>query len=178
MEPGFSEEDLVVLLARYDDPGNEQSPRRPPWTWSALTPAEAGAMARLVDVYVETYNHVHAVTEDDVIAPCWRLHPGLATELAVQVWLYYAAHLDTKATPMLAADFYGRHLPGFRSRIDRLLGRSPGECRAGQHRDTWRKGAEEMIGKQANPGANVVGGEQEIALLNGMHAGFSHVGGG
>ena len=27
----------------------------------------------------------------------------------------------------------GLHLPGFRGRIDRMLGRSPGECREGQH---------------------------------------------
>jgi hypothetical protein len=37
------------------------------------------------------------------------------------------------------------HLPGFRGRIDRMLGRSPGECRKGQHAPTWRKAADDQL---------------------------------
>jgi len=39
----------------------------------------------------------------------------------------------------------GVHLPGFRGRIDRMLGRSPGECRKGQHAPTWRKAADDQL---------------------------------
>ena len=39
----------------------------------------------------------------------------------------------------------GVHLPGFRGRIDRKLGRSPGECRKGQHAPTWRKAADDQL---------------------------------
>jgi hypothetical protein len=37
------------------------------------------------------------------------------------------------------------YLPGFRGRIDRMLGRSPGECRKGQHAPTWRKAADDQL---------------------------------
>ena len=46
----------------------------------------------------------------------------------------------TSLSPLL-----GVHLPGFRSRIDRMLGRSPGECRKGQHAPTWRKAADDQL---------------------------------
>ena len=46
----------------------------------------------------------------------------------------------TSLSPLL-----GVHLPGFRGRIDRMLGRSPGECRKGQHAPTWRKAADDQL---------------------------------
>ena len=82
---------------------------------------------------------------------------------AVPAWLSAAAAVrSTKAlrasaattassscsTPPPAYRAPGRsvpYLPGFRGRIDRMLGRSPGECRKGQHAPTWRKAADDQL---------------------------------
>lgn len=134
----FDDEDLELLLALFNTAGDSEQPRRAPWTWSVLDPRERAALARMIDVWVDTYNHVHATTLTDLIPPCWRRHPGLATELAVHVWLWYAAHIHPKTTPLIAGDYYLRHLPGFRTRLDHMLGASPPECRRGEHPHTWR----------------------------------------
>jgi hypothetical protein len=55
---------------------------------------------------------------------------------------------SSRSTPPPAYRAPGRsvlYLPGFRGRIDRMLGRSPGECRKGQHAPTWRKAADDQL---------------------------------
>ena len=128
MAATFDTGDVELLLDLYHSAGSDGEPRRPPWTWAALKPYERDALLRMCAEFVESYNRIHAVKEDELIPPCWVLHHELAAELAVQVWLYYFAHLDTKATPALAGDYYGRHLPGFRQRDGEALG--GGRCRA------------------------------------------------
>lgn len=173
---GFDLADLELLLARYDTPASASQPRRPPWTWTALERSERAALARLIDVFVSTYNQVHAITEGELVPPCWRRHPGLAAELAVQVWLWYYAHLDPKAaSPALASDYYGRHLPGFRARLDRLLGVSPGECRRGEHPQTWRKDADQRLATYHQLPTHPDRDEHDVDLLGDLHFGFPHL---
>lgn len=164
--------DLELLLGRYKDTG-EGARYGAAWAWSALDDDERAALARVVEVYVATYNAVYAVTEDELIPPCWRHHPGLAHELAVQLWLWYWANMDPKATPGMAGDYHGRHLPGFRSRVDRLLGKSPKECRRGDHPETWRKSADDVLttypDKWPRPECD---DELAVELLGDLHFGF------
>jgi hypothetical protein len=163
---------MYLLIGRYQADGKD-APRRAPWVWSLLNDNERAALARMIDVYAVTYNAVHAVTEDELIPPCWRQHAGLAHELAVQLWLWYWANIDPKATPAAAGDYLGRHLPGFRSRVDRLLGKSPKECRRGDHVDTWRKTADDVIATYATKWPQA-GTDDELAveMLAGLHFGF------
>jgi hypothetical protein len=126
----FNPEDLALPVDLYAAPAAGPQPRRPPWTWAALTPTEQEALARMIDVWVDSYNHVHAITPTELIPPCWRQHPALAAELAVQLWLWYLSHLDRKATPAIAGEYYLRHLPGFRTRVDRLLASPPANAAA------------------------------------------------
>jgi hypothetical protein len=140
----FDAEDLALLVDLYAAPTDSNPPRRP-WSWVALTRTEQTALARMIDVWVHSYNQVYAITPAELIPPCWRQHPALAAELAVQLWLWYFAHLDRKATPMIAGEYYLRHLPGFRTRLDRLLGISPGECRRDEHPHTWRQDTDTQL---------------------------------
>lgn len=167
----FDPADVEMLLELFEhDPKSEQ-PARFPWTWSALTAAEAAALARLVETYVSTYNRVLATTVAEIVPPCWRRHEGLATELAVQVWLYYTVHHHAKATPTAAAEFYGRHLPGFRGRVDKHLGRSPIECRRGEHPETCDKDIDELLAHYEQQGSASEDGTA-IEQLGELHFGF------
>lgn len=110
------------------------SPEAPPWAWPNLNQNEAGWLDQALDEYVETYNRIHAANLDEVIPPCWRLHPALAQELPVQFWAWWTSHIAPSAHINAALDFYSRHLPGFQQRLAaRLLGKSAGSCRKGQH---------------------------------------------
>ncbi|HET9139274.1 hypothetical protein [Actinophytocola sp.] len=163
-------DDLAQLLSHYHQPGKDRQPRRPPWTWSARPAAEQAALARLIELWVASYNQVHAITPAELIPPCWPQHPALATELAVQLWLWYAAHLDPRTTPAIAGEYYLRHLPGFRTRLDRLLGVSPGECRRGEHPRTWRQDTDIQRNRypHTNPGGDT------LDTLADLHFGFPH----
>jgi hypothetical protein len=172
--PTFDGEDLALLVDLYAAPATGPELRRPPWTWAALTPTEQAALARLIDVWVQAYNRVHAITPNELIPPCWRQHPALAAELAVQLWVWYFAHLDRKTTPLQAGEYYLRHLPAFRSRIDRLLGVSPGECRRGEHPTTWRQDTDTQL-------ADYPTGTGRVArltpdLLSALRFGFAELG--
>lgn len=165
--------DLDLLLQLYEHDPKSGDLRRPPWTWAALIAEESAALARLVDAWVETYNHTLATRPEEIVPPCWRQHPGLADELAVQVWLYYAVHHHSSASPAAAGEYYLRHLPGFRSRIEPLLGRSPVECRAGQHVDTWRSDLDQVL--NAAPDADVHSASEDalrVEHLTALHFGF------
>lgn len=172
----FDADDLDRLLVLFNTPATGKLPRRPPWTWSALTRDERGALARMIDVWVDTYNHVHAVAFPELIPACWRRHPGLASELAVQVWVWYTAHIHPQTTPLIAGDYYLRHLPGFRARVDRLLGASPAECRRGDHPDTWRGDADTHLATYATYTADT--DDDRVDLFGQMHFGFPHLNNG
>jgi hypothetical protein len=168
----FNDDDLELLLTLYNAADSEDQPRRPPWTWSALNRDERAALARMIDVWVDTYNHIHATTPTDLIPPCWRQHPALATELAVQLWLWYTAHIHPQTTPLIAGDYYLRHLPGFRTRLDHTLGASPPECRQGQHPHTWRTDTDTQLAAYdgaRDPEVN------KVDLLGELHFGFPHL---
>lgn len=171
----FDPDDLALLLERYDTPASDNEPRRPPWTWPALNHQERLALARMIDTWAETYNYIHAITPNELIPPCWREHPALATELAVQLWLWYTAHMDPRTTPLIAGDYYLRHLPGFRSRLDRLLGTSPGECRRDEHPTTWRRDTDQQLAAYSQRPHTSGAGNDRIELLGELHFGFSHL---
>ena len=137
-------QDAELLLELHAATAGQE--RRPPWAWAALTTDERAALTRLIDRWVHSHNHVYAVVAEQVIPPCWPAHPWLAAELAVQVWLWYQVHLDSRATATTAADYYQRLLPGFHDRVDRMLGASPGECREGMHPASWRQDADDVLG--------------------------------
>ena len=170
----FDNEDLELLLALFHPPANADEPRRHPWTWPALHSDERVALVRMIDVWVDTYNHVHATRPSDLVPPCWRRHPGLATELAVQVWLWYAAHIHPQTTPVIAGEYYLRHLPGFRARLDHLLGASPPECRRGEHPDTWRSDTDTQRSTYNNTLPNP-DDQDHIDLLGELHFGIPRV---
>ncbi|MFT7835716.1 hypothetical protein Q5530_06170 [Saccharothrix sp. BKS2] len=135
LEPS-AEQDVAVLLALLD--AEPAAVRRTPWTWAALSDEEAAALRRTVWRWVADYNLVHAVSSGERIPDCWELHPGLAHDLAVMVWVYYDTHHDPRSTPLMAGDYHLRYLPAFRARLDRLLGSDPAGCRAGEHPVSWR----------------------------------------
>lgn len=171
----FDPTDTALLLQRFEHDPKSQDPPRLPWSWAALGPDEAAALARLVDVYVASYNHTLATAVSEIVPPCWRKHPALAQELAVQVWLYYTAHHHPQATPAAAAEFYGRHLPGFRARVATLLGRSPIECRQGHHPPSWRKELDEQLAEYEQRAED----EQDatdLDRLGDLHFGFPAAG--
>jgi hypothetical protein len=133
---------LFAHLTGQIDKGEQ---RRSPWTWSLRSPEEAAALGDLIGAFVACFNETFASSEDDLIPPCWAHHPALATELAAHIWLWHAAHHDPQPGTGLSGDYYLRHLPGFRSRITATLGRSPTECRQGQHPDTWRSEVDAVL---------------------------------
>lgn len=168
----FDTADLQLLLALYEQQPRPGGPRRPPWTWPALDETERAALARMIDVWADTYNHVHAITPTELIPPCWRLHPALASELAIQLWLWYFVHLDPAATPVLADEYHLRRLPAFRSRLDRLLGASPGECRRGEHPPSWRRDADQQLASYDNPSSQHGSGTEHVEFLGDLHFAF------
>lgn len=171
----FNPADLELLLARYEEPAAQGRPRRPPWTWAALARAERAALARMIDVFVDTYNHVYAITDTDLIPPCWPRHPALAAELAVQVWLWYFVHMDPVSTPQVADEYHLRRLPGFQRRLDHLLGASPGECRRGEHPTSWRQDADRQIAKYLELPTDPARDRSYVDLFGELHFGFPHL---
>lgn len=167
--------DLEMLLPLYHHNPQSSELRRPPWTWAALTPEQAAALARLIEAWIFDYNQVDAETVKETVPECWPQHPGLAHALAIQTWLYYAVHLDTKANPLLAADFKARHLANFRATIDKKLGVSPIECHRGQHVDTWRGDLNDILARAARnaPDEYFTQGDPVQALTS-MHFGFPY----
>jgi hypothetical protein len=168
----FDPADLELLLALYEQDAKPGRPRRPPWTWPALHQTERAALARMIDVWSDTYNHVHAITPTELIPPCWRRHPALASELAVQVWLWYFVHLDPAATPQHADEYHLRRLPAFRSRLDRILGASPGECRRGEHPASWRTDTDKQIAAYLDDSTDRRDPSVDISLLGELHFAF------
>lgn len=142
----FTDADTAALVDLFTGPAQDNEPQRPPWTWSALTSDERLALGRAIDDWTTTFNHVFATAPAHLIPPCWRLHPGLATELAVHIWLWYQAHRADNASITHAAEYYLRHLPGFRSRITEALGETAAECRRLEHPRNWRAETSKLLG--------------------------------
>ena len=142
MTPALFTDPFQQLLQDYWPDQPKTTKRRPPWTWSILSATERLALTSRIGDWVDNYNRCYAVEAEQLIPPCWPKHPWLAHELAVMTWLWYSAHRDPTATAERAGEFYLRYLPGFRSRLPGTLGRSPVECRKGQHPDTWRRDAD------------------------------------
>jgi hypothetical protein len=171
----FNPDDLELLLARYTEPHTQSRPRRPPWTWAALNRDERAALARMIDVFVATYNHVYATKDTELIPPCWPRHPALAADVAVQVWLWYFVHMDPTSTPQAADEYRLRRLPGFHARLDHHLGASPGECRRGEHPDSWRQDADAQIAKYLDVPTDPERDRRYVDLFGELHFGFPHL---
>lgn len=75
-----------------------------------------------------------------------------------------------------SAEFHGRHLPGFRTRLGRLLGRDPNDCRNNRHPATWRK-AEEQLTVVASLETPLSATQERATSVNlgEIHFGFSHL---
>lgn len=157
----FPEHDVAMLLALLD--AEPAAIRRTPWTWAALSEKEAAALRRTVRRWVADYNAVHAVTSRELIPACWELHPGLAHDLAVTVWVYYDTHHDRRSTPLMAGDYHLRYLPAFRARLDHLLGSDPAGCRAGEHPASWRTSSGEVL-RPVDRNQLVNADEENVAL--------------
>ena len=124
------------LVAAYQGPA-AAGPGTLPWSWATLTPAEGEANATLLDGFVESYNRIWAIHDDETVPSCWHRHPALAHDLAALAWAYHQAYRDRDATPGRALQFQAQ-LPLFARRLDRWLGAEPAECRAGRHPGSWR----------------------------------------
>jgi hypothetical protein len=127
---------FMELMAAYRQPATAGGDRLP-WSWATLSAAERLTSATLIDGFVESYNHTWAISKEQAVPPCWHHHPALAHDLAALTWAYYQAYRDPTATPERALRFQAELLP-FAKRMNRWLGRKPGECRAGRHADSWR----------------------------------------
>ncbi|EWM19739.1 hypothetical protein [Kutzneria sp. 744] len=142
--------DIGPLIDLYADRTPE---RRPPWNPALLDDDEFAALEGLIADFIADYNAIFAITEDELIPTgCWREHDGLFRDLAVQAWAWYAANVDPAATALAAVEYQDRHLPLFRSRLDRWLGRLPMQCRRGEHDPNWRKPADDLLGAARTAG--------------------------
>jgi len=112
---------------------NQKNPGPPPWAWVNLTATESALLDQALDEFVEHYNRIHAAVVDEVIPRCWRKHPAMAQELPVQFWAWWASHIDVRATVPVALEYYSRGLPGFQTRLPKLIGKGATNCRKGQH---------------------------------------------
>ena len=112
---------------------NQKNPGPPPWCWVNLNATEAALLDQALDEFVEHYNRIRATVVDEVIPQCWRKHPALAQELPVQFWTWWAANIDVRATIAAVNEYHSRGLPGFQSRLPKLIGKGATNCRKGQH---------------------------------------------
>ena len=112
---------------------NQKNPGPPPWCWVNLNASESALLDQALDEFVEHYNRIHATVVEEVIPRCWRKHPAMAQELPVQFWAWWASHIDVRATVPVALEYYSRGLPGFQTRLPKLIGKGGTNCRKGQH---------------------------------------------
>jgi hypothetical protein len=112
---------------------NPKNPGPPPWCWVNLGATESALLDQALDEFVGHYNRIHAGVLEEVIPRCWRKHPALAQELPVQFWAWWASHIDVRATVPVAVEYYSRGLPGFQTRLPKLIGKGATNCRQGNH---------------------------------------------
>jgi hypothetical protein len=161
--PPVAAVELSVLLDEYS--GRDTGRR--PWNWSALPPGHREALVELIDRFVDSYNQIWAMSDDQLIPPCWHRHPALAYDLAALVWTFHGAYRDSAASPEAALRFQG-HLVSFADRLDRWLGRSAQECRDGRHQRNWRS----VRSRGLRPDRDSLEYADEMALLGAEHFGF------
>lgn len=159
------------LITHLFPPGpKDKRYHRPPWTWHALEPAERATLDELVDNWVHTYNRTLTTAVAELVPPCWRQHQGLATELPVILWHWYAVHRSQNAQVTAASEFYARILPGFRGRVEKYLGDAAEDCRSGRHPDhpeNWRQALDKVI-----DGWPPMAADDEPDVLAELHCGF------
>ncbi|MFD6417026.1 hypothetical protein [Streptomyces sp. NPDC060194] len=119
---------LDYIAARSADPSVAGGPA--PWDLGALTPELAAPMPAWLDAVCRWLNSRYAWQPHDVIPPCWAKHEGLAYEI-VALAFARADALPDAGSAVLWHEQYGRFL----IRIQKALGRSGDECRAGRHED-------------------------------------------
>ena len=112
---------------------NPKNPGLPPWCWVNLNTTESALLDQALEEFVEHYNRIHACVVEEVIPQCWRKHPALTQELPVQFWSWWASHIDVRATLPVALEYYSRGLPGFQTRLPKLIGKGATNCRKGNH---------------------------------------------
>lgn len=157
------------LTSLLHPPGQkEERVHRPPWTWHSLDQAERGDLEQLVDNWVSTYNRTLATSVRETVPPCWRHHPGLAAELPVMIWHWFFVHRGQTAQVTSAAEFYARHLPAFRGRVESYLGEAAEDCRAGNHPEDFRRELDMLIDKWPDP----VSDAEAVDVLAALHCGF------
>jgi len=164
--PLFTDPDQHLMQNYWPDQP-KTTKRQPPWTWAALNAPECHALASMIGDWVSSFNRCYAVEAEQLIPPCWSKHPWLAYELSVLTWLWYSAHRDPTATAERAGEYYLRYLPGFRARLSATLGRSPVECRKGQHPNSWRQAADQAIEQWVS---NLNGAENYLADIDELDA--------
>jgi hypothetical protein len=165
--------DEVEALVALSEPSPDGR-RRAPWNWAALTAEECTVMEGMLQGWVDCFNQTVAVTEDDLIPPCWLQHAGLAYELAAIFWLWFGANIDRDATLVKIAEYYARYLPSFRSRLTAMLGASPRECRQGSHPRSWRSKADTLLRSARDRGLDHSQFEAEVDQLHSLNHGFSY----
>jgi hypothetical protein len=165
-EPALPPVAAVELSVLLDEYWRADTGRRP-WNWAALPPEHREALVELVDRFVDSYNRVWAMTDDQVIPPCWHRHPALAYDLAALVWTFHGAYRDGAASPEAALRFQD-HVVSFAGRLDRWLGRGARDCRDGRHERSWRS----VRSRGLRPDRNSLEYADEIALLGVEHFGF------
>ncbi|MCK2239990.1 MULTISPECIES: hypothetical protein [unclassified Crossiella] len=145
----FDADDFEVLRELYDAPTSGSGPgkrrARHPWNRRALTEREADAQDRLSRTFAVHYNRRWAQSVRELIPPCWPEHDELTDELDTLCWTWYYAHWDERANALTPAEFRLRYLPGFRSRLPRLLGPNGLLCQEGKHPVGWRRVVEAQI---------------------------------
>ena len=124
------------ILAGYL-PRKPDEHRHAPWHLANMPADQRDELFSRVAQFVDDFNETYALKVAETIPVCWPEHPWLAREVNVLMWQWFSAHRDPAASIERAGEFYGRHLPGFRQRLNAMLGESPDECRADRHPSSW-----------------------------------------
>lgn len=110
-----------------------------PWAWANLTVEQARILHGLVNEFVVRFNAQQVADTAELIPGCWQYHPRLLHELPVLYWSWWHAHHDKDADFSDVQYYYNTYLPGFRARLNQLIGMSASSCRKGSHMDTTRE---------------------------------------
>lgn len=168
-EPALPPIEPAGLDALLDDYRDART-GRVPWNWAALPDGHKATLVSLVDRFVAAYNQWWAMSDAQLVPPCWPRHPALAYDLAAQAWMFHWAYLDERATPDRAARFQGELVP-FADRLERWLGDQPDQCRAGRHRRDWRQ----VTAVSRTPDRDSTEYADALALLGAQPLGFDQV---
>lgn len=86
---------------------------------------------RWVEWANQIYRHQNWEPERLLVPVCWRVHPGLAAEVATLMWTWQRAFVDAAATADAAQNWHDRWLPGYLGRLSSWVdsGCLKGSCR-------------------------------------------------